>query len=89
MTSRGQESYVVTWSDNESAEKNEPRSFIRLESPEGAALLSLPKNHVQEFLEQSQKLVAFGSEHEYIADQLDGLEAQLGRLMRFPGRASD
>ncbi|MFE9769550.1 SsgA family sporulation/cell division regulator [Streptomyces sp. NPDC005808] len=61
-------------------------TFIQLKSPTGTALLSLPRTPVKEFLAETTRMVARGSEHALLSSSLNDLEAQLNRLSAFPGR---
>ncbi|MBT2529943.1 SsgA family sporulation/cell division regulator [Streptomyces sp. ISL-99] len=67
------------------ADSGHPRAFMQLKSPTGTALLSLPPAPVREFLTETTRMVARGSEHALLSSSLNDLEAQLNQLSVFPG----
>ncbi|MEU9712598.1 SsgA family sporulation/cell division regulator [Streptomyces sp. NPDC047967] len=69
------------------SDSGHPRAFIQLKSPTGTALLSLPPAPVKEFVTETTRMVARGSEHTLLSTSLDDLEAQLNQLSVFPGGA--
>lgn len=74
---------VRVWPDADLQE--EPRVFIRLSSPEGAALLSAADADLRGFLEAASSLVAYGDEYAHLLPALSALETTIGELAR-PGR---
>ncbi|WP_316745894.1 SsgA family sporulation/cell division regulator [Streptomyces sp. MK7] len=72
---------VIVWSPPQrSATSEGRRTFIRLSSPEGTALLSAPRDELKDFLEQTQHLCAAGTEHLHLRHALDTLESELGEF---------
>ncbi|MCX5300433.1 SsgA family sporulation/cell division regulator [Streptomyces sp. NBC_00193] len=78
---------VQVWSEEEGDRPNtvhhdgQRRTYIRLVSPGGTALLFMGADHVAEFLEQSRRVVAPGTEHEHLSGGVAELEALLhGRV---------
>ncbi|MET9959408.1 SsgA family sporulation/cell division regulator [Streptomyces sp. NPDC006326] len=62
---------VQVWTEDPEVQSGEPapgrrRTYLRLTSPNGTALLSMHTEQVVEFLEQSQRMVAFGAEPEQL-----------------------
>ncbi|ALV47981.1 SsgA family sporulation/cell division regulator [Streptomyces cellulosae] len=72
---------VIVWSPPQrSAMDEERRTFIRLSSPEGTALLSAPRDELKDFLERTQHLCAAGTEHHHLRHALDTLQSELGEF---------
>ncbi|MFE6470144.1 SsgA family sporulation/cell division regulator [Streptomyces rochei] len=68
-----------------SSASGRPRTFMRLTSPNGTALLSLPPAPVREFLTETDRMVARGSEHALVSASINDLEAHLNQLSALPG----
>ncbi|MET9959400.1 SsgA family sporulation/cell division regulator [Streptomyces sp. NPDC006326] len=81
---------VQVWSEDPATQSAEAapgyrRTYLRLSSPDGTALLFMRTAHVVEFLEQSRRMVAFGTEPEQLAGRLTDLEEHLHELAASPG----
>ncbi|MFG3370369.1 SsgA family sporulation/cell division regulator [Streptomyces sp. NPDC048156] len=70
---------VVVWTAEESQEQ-EQRTYIRLNSPEGTALLSARHEQLKRYLERTQHLCTPGMEHLHAGAALDAFERELGEL---------
>ncbi|MFE4634872.1 SsgA family sporulation/cell division regulator [Streptomyces sp. NPDC056773] len=74
---------VQVWSEEEGDRPDtvhhdgQRRTYIRLVSPGGTALLFMGADHVAEFLEQSRRVVAPGTEHEHLSGGVAELEELL------------
>ncbi|MEV0695869.1 SsgA family sporulation/cell division regulator [Streptomyces sp. NPDC050388] len=75
---------VIVWPDTGTG--SERRIYIRLTSPEGTALLSAADADLRAFTEAAGGLVAYGTEHLYLAPALNSLERTIGELARPGGR---
>ncbi|MGW2651708.1 SsgA family sporulation/cell division regulator [Streptomyces sp. NPDC001393] len=75
---------VIVWPDTGTG--SERRIYIRLTSPEGTALLSAADADLRAFTEAAGGLVAYGTEHSYLAPALNALERTIGELARPGGR---
>ncbi|MYV48409.1 SsgA family sporulation/cell division regulator [Streptomyces sp. SID2888] len=72
---------VTVWSPSgQSTTDAEGRTFIRLCSPEGTALLSASRDQLQHYVTQTQRLCPTGAEHVHLRPTLDALESELGEL---------
>ncbi|MEU5609728.1 SsgA family sporulation/cell division regulator [Streptomyces sparsogenes] len=71
---------VIVWSSLEKTTDSERRTFIRLSSPEGTALLSLSHSQLREYLHRTRRLCATGMEHLHLRRTLDNIESELGEL---------
>lgn len=68
---------VTVWSPSEpKAKPGTRRTFIRLSSPEGTAVLSVPRAHLKRYLDKTQSLVAVGMEHQPFGSSLDVLDSE-------------
>lgn len=77
---------VIVWSSRPPATATaQQRTYIRLQSPDGTALLSLHATHLADYLEQTYRLVAQGSEQHQLSDAFNDLERELGCLRLGPG----
>lgn len=78
---------VQVWSEGptQPTEPGRRRTYLRLTSPDGTALLFMRTDHVVEFLDQSQRMVALGAEPEQLAGKLADLEQHLHELTASPG----
>lgn len=72
---------VAVWSSPEDTADHERRTFIRLSSPEGTALLSTPRSRLKEYLDRTCRLCATGTEHFHLRQGLDTIESELGGLI--------
>ncbi|MFD5475571.1 SsgA family sporulation/cell division regulator [Streptomyces sp. NPDC127105] len=75
---------VIVWPDTRAG--SERRVYIRLTSPEGTALLSAADGDLRAFTEAAGGLIAYGTEHSYLAPALNVLERKIGELARPGGR---
>ncbi|MFD8779221.1 SsgA family sporulation/cell division regulator [Streptomyces sp. NPDC059916] len=71
---------VIVWTVVASDPDQEQRTYIRLNSPGGTALLSAPHRHLKRYLERTQHLCTPGMEHLHVGAALDTLEGELGEL---------
>ncbi|MEU7584403.1 SsgA family sporulation/cell division regulator [Streptomyces sp. NPDC041068] len=78
---------VIVWSSRSpTTHTTERHTFIRLRSPEGTALLSLKTSHLAAYLEQTQRLVPSGTEHQHLRSTISDFEEELGQCVRLgPG----
>ncbi|RSS67314.1 SsgA family sporulation/cell division regulator [Streptomyces sp. WAC06614] len=76
---------VTVWSDDTDVRKEARRTFIELSPPEGTALVALPSGEVAQFLDESERIVAFGAEDEHLMRRLDELEEEFSQLTASPG----
>ncbi|MER7196695.1 hypothetical protein CG723_40985 [Streptomyces sp. CB01635] len=70
---------VVVWNAEESQEQGQ-RTYIRLNSPEGTALLSARHEQLKRYLERTQHLCSLGMEHLHAGAALDAFEGELSEL---------
>ncbi|MFI6340964.1 SsgA family sporulation/cell division regulator [Streptomyces sp. NPDC050535] len=70
---------VIVWPSPEQ-NPHDQRTFIRLRSPEGTALLSTSRAQLKQYLDATQHLVACGAEHRQLDGSLDSFESALGQL---------
>ncbi|MFJ3800011.1 SsgA family sporulation/cell division regulator [Streptomyces sp. NPDC090088] len=71
---------VVVWSSPEDTPDRERRTFIRLNSPEGTALLSTSRSRLKEYLDRTYRQCATGTEQFHLRQGLDTIESELGGL---------
>ncbi|MFJ3421907.1 SsgA family sporulation/cell division regulator [Streptomyces sp. NPDC086082] len=71
---------VVVWSSPEDIPNCERRTFIRLSSPEGTALLSTSRSRLMEYLDRTCRLCARGTEQFHLRQGLDTIESELDGL---------
>ncbi|WP_330343387.1 SsgA family sporulation/cell division regulator [Streptomyces longwoodensis] len=72
---------VIVWSPPTPAAKLEQRrTFIRLHSLDGTAVLSASHAHLKQYISTTQRLVAAGNEHQLIDSSLDVLDREWGNL---------
>ncbi|QIY59418.1 SsgA family sporulation/cell division regulator [Streptomyces sp. RPA4-5] len=76
---------VIIWSEPSRTGTGAGTTFIKLNPPNGTAQVAMPREHVQEFLNQTKTMVPVGSEHEHHDVKFHDLEAELSQLTRFSG----
>ncbi|MFI0777315.1 SsgA family sporulation/cell division regulator [Streptomyces sp. NPDC021212] len=72
---------VIVWSSAGRIWDIGHRTFIRLSSPEGTALLSVSRSQLKDYLDQTRCLCATGTEPLHLRGTLDALENELGELI--------
>ncbi|WP_260634091.1 SsgA family sporulation/cell division regulator [Streptomyces angustmyceticus] len=76
---------VIIWSESSGTGAGAGTTFIKLNPPNGTAQVAMPREHVQEFMNQTKVMVPVGSEHEHHYVKFHDLEAELSQLARFSG----
>jgi hypothetical protein len=71
---------VVAGSSPEDTPDRERRTFIRLNSPAGTALLATSPSRLKEYLDRAYRLCATGTEQFHLRHGLDTVESELGAL---------
>ncbi|MFJ8955203.1 SsgA family sporulation/cell division regulator [Streptomyces sp. NPDC102381] len=68
---------VIVWTTAKADPEQKQRTYIRLNAPEGTALLSAPFQHLRRYLERTQSLCSPGMERPHVGAALVALEAEL------------
>ncbi|WP_331765528.1 SsgA family sporulation/cell division regulator (plasmid) [Streptomyces sp. NBC_01369] len=71
---------VVIWTPEPTSPHEHQRTYLRLNSPHGKALLSISHQRLRHYLERTRQLCTVGAEDHQVAAALDALESDLSEL---------